>query len=99
VGKVVVGGIVHACPCGDRSVIVPWTELVDDDFSLVNDCLQEGNGWEGGSNSVAHGNDAVLGVANGTLRRVLPMHAWCDIFDFDLSFCEETLKFSRGLIV
>jgi hypothetical protein len=39
VGKVVIGGIVHACPCVYRPVVVPWTELIDYDLRYgVGEC-------------------------------------------------------------
>jgi hypothetical protein len=95
----VIGGIVHARPCVDRPIVVPWTKLIDDNLSLVKDCLQKRNGWEGGVNSVAHCDYAILGMSNGTLRGVLPMDAWCHIFDLSLGLCEEALEFTGGFII
>jgi hypothetical protein len=37
----VAGSIVHSSPRIDSGVVMPWSHLVDDDFSLVDDGLKQ----------------------------------------------------------
>ena len=48
---------------------------------------------------MTHCDDAILGVSNGSLRWILSVDAWCDIFNLDFVLFEEALQGCRGFDV
>jgi hypothetical protein len=91
VRKVIIWSIVHASPCVNGGIIVPWAQLVDDNLTLDYYCFKEQLCRKVGRGGVAHGDDDILGVTNGSLGWILSMDAWSHQFVLDLGFTQESL--------
>jgi hypothetical protein len=75
VSKVIIWDIMHPCPGVNGGVVVPWTKLIDDYLSLVDNGLKQEVRRKQGVSSMTHSNNNILGVPDSTLRRILSMDA------------------------
>jgi hypothetical protein len=78
---------------------VRWTQLVNDNFGLLDNSLEQQVCEEVGIGSDALGNDAILRVPDGALRRILSMYSWSNIFYFCLDLSEEFFQEPRCFVV
>jgi hypothetical protein len=89
----------HTCPSVNGRVRVPWSQLVYNYFCLMHYSFQQQVGREMWRGCVTHGDDDIFGMADGTLRWVLPMDAWRHKLHFDSGLLQEFVQLTGGFIV
>jgi hypothetical protein len=71
----VVGFMVHPGPGISGSIWKPWSQLINDDFSLYDSFVEHEFGWKLFVYSAAHGYDGILDWPHGSLSWVSTMNA------------------------